>query len=211
MSQARVQALARRTPPSYAPRVTSAAPRRATREDLANLPENVTGELIRGSLVVLPRPRPHHARSATRLAGRVQGAYDFGDDGGPGGWWILVEPGVRLPALDVEEIVPDVAGWRREHLEALPSSGPIERAPDWVCEVLSPTTRRHDLVVKRPLYVEAGVRWMWIVDLDARTLTASRAHEGRWLEIGVWSDDDLVRAEPFGEVTLRGSELWGAT
>lgn len=130
--------------------------------------------------------------------------------GGPGGWWILIEPGVWLPALDVDEIVPDVAGWRRERMPTLPE-GRIDTAPDWVCEVLSPSTRRHDLTTKRPLYAEAGVRWMWSVDVDLQTFTASRNHEGRWLEVGVWSDADLIRAEPFDAVELRGEELWGPT
>ena len=80
-----------------------------------------------------------------------------------------------------------------------------------MCEVLSPTTRRHDLKIKRPLYAEARVRWMWIVDPDARTLTASRLHElpaPSWVEIGTWSDDDVARIEPFDAVELRLGDLW---
>lgn len=184
------------------------AAKRATWADLQELPEHVVGELIRGTLSEMPRPRPKHARGATRLGARVQGAYDYGDDGGPGGWWILIEPGVWLPSLDVEEIVPDVAGWRRERLAELPE-GRIQTVPDWVCEVLSPSTRRHDLAVKRPLYAEAGVKWMWIVDVDARVLTASRLHDGHWLDIGVWSDADAIRAEPFEAAVIRGEDIWG--
>jgi hypothetical protein len=50
---------------------------------------------------------------------------------------------------------------------------------------------------------------MWIVDTDARTLTASRLHDGRWLELGTWSDDDVVRIEPFDAVEIRLADLWG--
>ncbi len=182
------------------------ASRRATRADLDALPETVVGELIEGVLHTFPRPRPKHARAASVLGGDLNGPYDRGR-GGPGGWWILDEPGVTLAALDVEEIVPDVAGWLRERLPELPD-GPIEIVPDWVCEILSPSTRAHDLKKKRPLYARAGVAWMWIVDVDARTLTASRLHDARWLEIGTWSDDDVARIEPFDAVELRLAELW---
>ena len=81
--------------------------------------------------------------------------------------------------------------------------------PDWVCEVLSPSTRAHDLKRKRPLYAKAGVQWMWVVDVDARTLTASRSEGASWLELGVWSDDDEIQAAPFENVAIRGRDLWG--
>jgi Uma2 family endonuclease len=189
--------------------VGDTAAKRATWEDLEALPDNVVGELIRGVLHVMPRPRVPHGRAQGRIYSRVDGSYDSNDNDGPGGWWIMVEPGIEIAALDVGEMVPDVAGWQRERVPELPLA--MKVAPDWVCEVLSPSTRRHDLLTKRPLYAEAGVTWMWIVDLDARTLTASRNHEGKWLELGVWSDSDHIRAEPFDQVELRGEELWGAS
>ncbi len=190
------------------------AVRRATWADLEALPEGVRGELIGGVLYAQAQPRPRHQRAVTTLAGRIGGPYDHGP-GGPGGWWILVEPGIGLPSLDVEEMAPDLAGWRRERLPELPD-GQIQLAPDWVCEVPSPTTRAHDLKRKRPLYARAGVRWMWIVDLEARTVTASRLHDpaspedSRWLELGVWADDDEICAEPFEHVALRCADLWGS-
>lgn len=182
------------------------ATRRATRADLDALPEHLTGELIGGVLYTMTRPRARHSNAATVLGGDLNGAFQRGR-GGPGGWWILVEPGIELRELDVEEIVPDLAGWRRERLTELPE-GPVTLAPDWVCQVLSPSTRAHDLKRKRPIYAKAGVRWMWIVEVDGKTLTASRLHEGRWLEIGTWADDDLARIEPFDAIELRMSDLW---
>lgn len=147
------------------------------------------------------------ARAASILGGDINEAYDRGR-GGPGGWWIIVEPGIELAALDVEEIAPDVAGWLRERMPR-PPDGPITLAPDWVCEVLSPTTRSHDLKRKRPLYARAGVPWMWIVDVEARILTSSRLHEGRWLEVGTWGDDEVVRIEPFDAIEIQLADLWG--
>ena len=192
---------------SYTPgEMADPAKKRATRADLEALPEHVVGEVIEGVLYTMPRPRPKHTSAATVLGGDLNGPFQRGR-GGPGGWWILAEPGIELAALDVAEIVPDLAGWRRERLPELPE-GSIRLAPDWVCELLSPSTRAHDLKRKRPLYAKAGVGWMWLVDVDARFLTASRLHEGHWLEVGTWSDDDVARIEPFEAVELDLSDLW---
>jgi len=50
----------------------------------------------------------------------------------------------------------------------------ISLAPDWVCEVLSPSTARWDRVKKVPVYARYGVDWVWLVDPVARTLEVLR-------------------------------------
>ena len=84
----------------------------------------------------------------------------------------------------------------------------ITVVPDWVCEVLSPSTRSHDQRIKRPLYAQAGVRWMWRVEPELRTATASRNEGGKWLELGVFVDDDVLRAEPFEVHAIELRDLW---
>ena len=185
--------------------MAESARKRATRAELDALPANVVGELIKGVLYAQPRPRPRHQRAAGRLFSDLEGPFDRGERGG---WIILVEPGVALPAVDVEELSPDVASWRRERLPELPD-GLIDVVPDWVCEVLSPSTRAHDQRVKRPLYAEAGVRWMWVVDIDARTVVVSQNEGGRWLEVGVFGDDGPMAAPPFETHTIALRDLWG--
>src|SRR5262245_2697217 len=144
--------------------------RPATKADLDALPENVKGEIIDGELYVQPRPRAVHSRIETAIGHGVWGPYD-GGGGGPGGWWILVEPGIELP--DAPEVCPDLAGWRRERLVKLPSDAPIRVAPDWVCEILSPSTRGYDQLVKRSFYARVGVQHLWYVDVEAHTVTVS--------------------------------------
>ncbi len=126
--------------------------------------------------------------------------------GGPGGWWILPEPGIELP--NTPEISPDVAGWRRERLRELPSDAAITIVPDWVCEILSPTTRRHNLLIKKPYYAKIGVMHHWIADLEARTVTAYRLENGRWSELGVWGDERDARIEPFDAIALDIASWW---
>ena len=59
-------------------------------------------------------------------------------------------------------LVPDLAGWRRERLPEYPDAAFFDLAPDWVCEVLSPGTRRIDQVGKRVIYAREGVGHLWV-------------------------------------------------
>ncbi|MDI1450184.1 Uma2 family endonuclease [Polyangium sp. 6x1] len=182
-----------------------AARKRATYEDLLALPPNVKGEILDGVLYTQPRPRFRHMRTATILGGNISSPFDSGWTG-PGGWWIVVEPGIELP--DSPEVSPDIAGWRRERMLETPEDGPITVVPDWVCEILSPSTRRYDEHTKKWFYARHGVSWLWLIDPDARLLTAHRLQNGGWFQFGSWVDDDRARIEPFESVELSLSALW---
>lgn len=180
------------------------AQRIATDQDLFDLPENVVGEIIAGALYTHPRPAPAHARASSALGIKVGGPFDQGDDG-PGGWWILAEPELHLRG---DILVPDLAGWRRERMPHLPNTPFFELAPDWVCEVLSPTTARTDRILKLPRYAAAGTSHCWLIDPDIRTLEAYANQDGRWLLLGAWGGQDRATIDPFAAVTLDLSGLW---
>lgn len=146
-------------------------------------------------------------KAATFVGRFVGGPFDDDDGfGGPGGWWIFVEVDVQLTAHDV--VRPDLAGWRRERLPKPGPVRPIEVAPDWVSEVISPSTASLDRVTKRALYARHGVNHYWIVDPDTRSLEALELSGDRWLELGAWTDDAKVRVAPFGEVELELARLF---
>ncbi len=176
-----------------------------TRADLDALPPGIKGEIIEGVLYTMTRPRGRHQWTSTVVGSDLSGPFGRGR-GGPGGWWILVEPGIELP--NTPEIAPDLAGWRRDRLPELPTDSSISVVPDWVCEILSPTTRRHDGLVKKPYYAKVGVPHHWIIDLEARTVTAYQLDSGRWVEIGVYGDEREARIVPFGEVPLDVASWW---
>ena len=173
--------------------------------DLDALPPGVVGEIIEGVLYTMTKPRAWHQRTALAIGSGIWGPYDSGIER-PGGWWIVTEPGIELPTT--AEISPDVAGWRRARMPELPVDEPIRVAPDWVCEILSPSTRRHDLEVKLPYYAKIGVAYHWLVDLEERTLTALRLEAGRWLNIGVYRDETDAPIEPFEFVPLDVASWW---
>jgi Uma2 family endonuclease len=127
-----------------------------------NAPETVVAEIIDGALSLTPRPRLRHARSASALGGELQGPFDRGR-GGPGGWIILHEPELHLgPRPDV--VVPDLAGWRRERVPVdFMEDAAATLAPDWCCEVLSPSTEEVDRGRKLDIYRREGVGHVWLV------------------------------------------------
>ncbi len=170
------------------------------------MPENLTGEIINGQLYAQPRPTNRHALVESGLAMDIGSAYHRGR-GGPGGWWILVEPEIHF-VRDTEVLVPDLAGWRRERMPRLPNDHRIEVVPDWVCEILSPSTARKDRMTKMPVYARYGVAYLWLVDPLAQTLEAFALREGRWTVVGLFQEQDIVSVEPFQEIALELGALW---
>lgn len=180
------------------------ARRKASYDDLLGLPDNVIGEIIDGELVTQPRPGTSHAVATSVLAGELSGPFHRGK-GGPGGWVILFEPELHL-GPDV--VVPDLAGWRRERMPVIPDAPAIEQAPDWACEVLSPSTEAVDRVKKTRLYAREHVGHVWLVnpamcilevlELDGETYRIRAVHDG----------NASVRAAPFDAMQLDLGALW---
>lgn len=177
----------------------------ATLADLEALPEHMKGELIDGVLYAMTRPRAVHQGIAGAVFADVLMPFQRGR-GGPGGWWILPEPGIELPRAP--EISPDVAGWRRERMPALPVNRAINVVPDWVCEVLSPTTRGYQLLVKRRLYAASGVPFLWEIDRESQTLSVLRLEGGRWVDLGAYRDEEEARLPPFEAAAINVREWW---
>jgi Uma2 family endonuclease len=187
--------------------MSDAAPRLATYEDLLSLSQDVRAEVLAGEIVTAPAPLPKHSKAQGAIRSFVGRPFDDDDGhGGPGGWWIFVEVDI---ALDVHDIVrPDLAGWRRERLVDPGEQRPITVVPDWVCEVLSPSTAARDRVQKRNLYAERGIPHYWIVDVDARTLEAFELQGGRWALAGSYDEDATAAIPPFEAIELDVGRLF---
>lgn len=178
--------------------------RPATYADVLASPRHLVAEIIAGELRLTPRPAGPHALVASVLGEELGPPFRRGR-GGPGGWILLDEPELHLGA---EIVVPDLAGWRRARMPAVPSVAYFELAPDWICEVLSPSTEKADRAEKLGIYGAAGVGHAWLVNPLARTLEVLRRHDAHWLTIAVHKDDDRVHAEPFDAIELELARLW---
>jgi Uma2 family endonuclease len=178
--------------------------RPATYEDLLAVPEHLVAEILFGRLVTHPRPAPRHATSANALSTVLTSPFQFGRDG-PGGWIFMSEPELHLGE---HVVVPDLAAWRRDRLPTLPDTAWIDIPPDWICEVLSPSTQRHDRGDKRIIYADAGVGHLWHLDPVLRMLEVFALRDGKWLLLGSFHDNAEVAAPPFAEVSFSLGLLW---
>ena len=181
------------------------AARRATYDERLNLPDDVVGEILDGTLHAQPRPAPRHASAASRLGATVSVEFDDAFDR-RGGWRILDEPELHL-GDDV--IVSDISGWRRPRLAELPDIAWIETVPDWACEVPSPSTAGRDRVVKQAIYAREGVSHLWFVDPNARTVEVFALGDDRhWSLVRAVEGDDAVALQPFDALEFPLARLW---
>ncbi len=183
------------------------ARRPARYDDLLEVPDTKVAEIIDGELIVSPRPASPHVYAASVMGADLIGAFHRppGDSRGPGGWWLLNEP--ELHFYD-DVIVPDQAGWRQERMPSVPNVAAFTQAPDWVCEVLSPSTGRIDRSRKMRIYAREGVAHLWLVDPLLRTVEVYRLKDGEWVVAAVHAGDAAARIEPFDAIELDVGRWW---
>lgn len=158
------------------------AKNKATYQDLFTVPDGMTAEIIDGELVVSPKLSPRHALATTALGSKIPPKYDFGEGGGPGGWVILPEVEIMF--------------------------GDDLLAPDWICEIISPSTVGKVRIVKMNIYARFDVSHCWLIDPRDRILEVFKLQAGFWTRIGAFMDDARVRVEPFPEVELGLGGFW---
>ena len=186
------------------PPMADAAIRRATYDDLLKVPEHLVAEIIDGVLYAQPRPAPRHAMASGVLMMQIGGPFHLGS-GGPGGWVLLVEPELHLGS---DVVVPDIAGWRHERMPDVPDTAYMDLAPDWVCEVLSPSTCRLDRTRKMTIYSRERVQHVWLVDPIDYTLEVFKLEGWGWVHVERFEDDAMMRAEPFDAIEINLATLW---
>jgi Uma2 family endonuclease len=178
----------------------------ATYADLMQVPDNMVAELIDGELYTSPRPGRAHTNSASTLGMIIGPPFHLGRSG-PGGWWIFDEPEVHFGK---NVLVPDLAGWHRARLPITPENHVFDVVPDWVCEVISPSSGRLDRIKKMPIYAREGVPYAWIVDPVQQTLEAYRLVDDSWQLFATHCEDEVVRVAPFDAIEIELSLLWSA-
>lgn len=178
--------------------------RGALYEDVLAAPDDKVAEIIRGDLYLSPRPAPRHSNASSTLGADLHDAFHRRRRG-PGGWWILDEPELHL-GPDI--LVPDIAGWRRERMPALPETAWFALAPDWLCEVISPSTENLDRGEKLAIYTEAGVDFLWMVDPSLKLLEVLRRVHDTWRVVATHAGNVSICEPPFESVSVDLAPLW---
>jgi Uma2 family endonuclease len=178
--------------------------RPATYDDLVKVPDLMVAEIVDGELHASPRPAPRHALAELAIGNILGPPFHYGRTGS-GGWWILPEPELHLGS---DVLVPDFAGWRRARLPRMPETAFFGLAPDWVCEILSPSTALLDRRHKLAIYAREQVAHAWLIDPVAKTLEVLRVDGGRWTILATHAGDEVVRAERFSEIEIELGTLW---
>jgi Uma2 family endonuclease len=169
-----------------------------TVDDLDRLPEGdgLQYELFDGILVVSPVPVPRHAKAVTNLLLLLGRKFP--------------QPGLQLYTAPLDwrpgrrrSLQPDVLIVRDENVGEKNLIGSLVLA----VEVLSPSTRQKDLLLKRAVYQDEGVQSYWIVDPDEPSVLALELRDGVYYETGkAAGDEELVLTVPF-PITIVPSAL----
>lgn len=183
--------------------------KRATLADLEVRPEKPYAEVVDGVVVEKALPRGEHGHAQATLASLLLPSYQAsaGFRGRPGGWWFASECTIEFERHEVYQ--PDLAGWRRDRAATPPSGYPVRLAPEWVCEILSPSNRRHDTVEKLRVYQRHGIGHYWLLDPEAGTLIVYRNQGDLFAVALAATRAERVRAAPFDAVELSVGELLG--
>lgn len=155
-----------------------------TYERYARLPEDGRRhEIIGGEHHVTPAPRTRHQALVARLVIRLGVVVEDGDLGA------LFSAPCDVYFTEHDNVQPDLLFISKER-ESIITETRIEGAPDLVVEVISPSTRERDEVLKRDLYERFGVSEYWIVDSEAEAVTVLRSGGGGFGEPVVLSSEE---------------------
>ncbi len=172
-----------------------------TYDDLRALPDDGKRyEIIEGVLYEVTGPKPPHAivliAVIDLLARPVQEA---------GGIRLAAPIDVFFPGAD--PVQPDLLVLLRGDLADIGADG-VVGPPDLVIEVLSPSTRGHDILTKRALYARAGVREYWLVDPDARSVEVLVLAGNALQSVLVAAGGEPVRSTLFPDLTFPASAVF---
>ena len=114
--------------------------------------------------------------------------------------YLALPPAGSGPGLVLLQEIFGVGPHIRSVAERYAREGYVTLAPDWVCELLSPATAKRDRGVKMDACAEIGVGHRWMVDVDLRVLEVFEREGPRWVRLGAFADDALLRAKPFDAI-----------
>ncbi|MDP9183421.1 MAG: Uma2 family endonuclease [Actinomycetota bacterium] len=167
-----------------------------TRADLEEMPDDGHRyELIDGVLIVSPGPRLGHQRVVGNLHLSLRA-------GCPAELQVILAP-FAVALADDTEVQPDLIVAPRSQFTEKELPG----APLLAVEVLSPSTRRVDLLLKRDRLQAAGVPSYWLVDPDEPSVTVLELRDGTYVEVARAVGEQECRVEHPYPLTIVPAQL----
>ncbi len=173
---------------------------------LEALPEGLTGEILNGQLHTQPRPAVRMLGPNLCFRSRSAG-HSTAEEGAPaaGGSWLSQR---SISCAIPRSVFRTWPGGGESACQSIPRDQRFETVPDWVCEVLSPSTESKDRRVKMPIYARYGVGFVWLVDPLSQMLEAYVLEEGDWKLLGTCGGEERVAVPPFEAVPIDLGGLW---
>jgi Uma2 family endonuclease len=188
-----------------------ATPRARGTATAADIGDDDRTEVIRGELVPKEAASAEHSSTQGSILIALAIVRGRSRPGRTGGWWIHPEAEIELEPHEI--YLADVAGWRIDRVPEAPSGRPVRIKPDWVCEILSPSTMRRDRGHKQRTYHRAGIGHYWLVEpVDGAIWSYRWSPEGYAEVASIEADDvppgELVRIEPFDAIGIDLADLF---
>lgn len=174
----------------------------STIKDYYSLPDNVRAELIDGYLIFMAAPTVYHQE----IIGELYYNIHHYIKAKKGQCKVLLSPvDVRLDNDDKTILEPDlIIVCDKEKNDG----NRINGAPDFVAEVVSPSSRKRDYLVKLNKYWVAGVREYWIIDPDSRRITVYNFNGSEDnFHIQVYTFEDKIQVGILEDLTIDFSEF----
>ena len=172
-----------------------------TIEDIHKLPDGKRAELIDGTLYDMAPPTRIHQRIVTELGTVINNHIKKNN----GSCEVNVSPfAVYLDKNDTNYVEPDISVICDKN--KLDESG-CHGAPDWIIEVVSPSSTRMDYLIKLFKYRTAGVREYWIVNPTTKTVQTYIFSDVE--DSNQYSFDDEIPVYIYPGFTIKVSDLLG--
>jgi Uma2 family endonuclease len=170
---------------------------RKTVKDYMALPTENGVELIQGEFVMSPSPQADHQKIVVALCVALKTQICGGE--------LLVSP-MDVILADDTVVQPDLLYVGPDRLAIIKER--VAGAPDLVIEILSPSTRDRDRLVRTGLYARFGVREYWLVDPDTRTIQVLTLEGSRYKVLAIFEERDRLSTPVFPELKLDLSVVW---
>lgn len=151
-----------------------------------DLDEDMKAEFIDGEVVMHSPVREAHNESRTLIERLISAYVDLHGLG-------IVRSEKALIVLARNDFEPDIAFWEAAKSEAIKPQTMKYPVPDWVCEILSPSTIKNDRVVKLADYAANGIPEYWIIDADRRVAEIYLLGKSGQYELQVKMDSGILR------------------